>query len=388
MSKTSPFAPGYGTRPPHLAGREAAQSVLEEALAKLLADGPNRGLVMYGPRGMGKTVLLFWLADKCREAGITPIYATPATGLQSQADLPKLLLPADWLPDKVALRMGNILTTEWSIKDASGNRQGTLAEHLVSACRQAPRVLLLDEAHTLMDATLYQALLGTAQVVADQAPFLLVLAGTPGLMPHLREIGATFVGRSGKIGIGALSQQAAMDAVRIPLQNAGITIASQAIEAVVEDCQRYPFFLQEWGESLWQAIKDEPRPATVTQGQLAAASEAFRKIKEAFYGDRYQAMCDNRELLIAADAVSKRFQGKTRLNPDELTVFINRSLAELIPDEKARDARAVQLEQELNRMDYFWYPPDGDQAEPGIPSFMTYVSDRYAEKQALEQAPP
>ena len=384
MDKPSPFTPGYGTRPPYLAGREAEQSLFMEALARLKGGMPNRGLVMYGPRGMGKTVLLRWLEEQCQKDGIAPIYTTPAMSLHAFEDLPRLLLPQGWLPDKVTLGLGSILTAQWDIKDAGGSKQpGTLADHLARACRSQPRALLLDEAHTLQDERLYQALLGLAQHVADQAPFLLVLTGTPGLMPHLLSVGATFVGRAGEIGVGALSPEAASDAIRIPLQEEGIAIQADALAAIAEDCQRYPFFLQEWGGALWHVIQDERQLREVTPAQIAAADKAFQQKKASFYGKRYQAMQNNTALLAAADAVSKRFQGKERLNPDELTIHIARSLADIIPDEKDRHAKAVELKQELNRLDYFWHPPDGDTAAPGIPSFMTYISERYAQQQAL-----
>ena len=60
----NPFKPGNGLRPPYLAGRENEQSRLREILADM-ADGepPAADMLMYGPRGMGKTVLLNnWIA--------------------------------------------------------------------------------------------------------------------------------------------------------------------------------------------------------------------------------------------------------------------------------------------------------------------------------------
>ena len=122
MKSVSPFTPGYGGMPPYLAGRESEQALFADAMARCKAGIPNRGIVMYGPRGMGKTVLLGWLQAQCREAGIVSILTTPAVGLRSDDDLPKLLLPRDWLPDKVAFNMGNILTTQWDIKDDNGNK--------------------------------------------------------------------------------------------------------------------------------------------------------------------------------------------------------------------------------------------------------------------------
>ena len=58
----NPFNPGSGGSPPYLAGRENEQRQLKQILAKISAgEPPAADMVMYGPRGMGKTVLLRWL---------------------------------------------------------------------------------------------------------------------------------------------------------------------------------------------------------------------------------------------------------------------------------------------------------------------------------------
>ena len=69
---------------------------------------------------------------------------------------------------------------------------------------------LLDEAHTL-DVEVGRTLLNTSQHVRDEAPFLLVLAGTPGLAAHLGGMNASFWSRmgEGRLGIGLLSDAAA-----------------------------------------------------------------------------------------------------------------------------------------------------------------------------------
>ena len=401
MNEVSPFKPGYGGMPPYLAGRETEQALLEEALDVLKKDGEGiRGIVMYGPRGMGKTVLLRWLERRCLDEGVVPSVVYPEKGGLPLGKFTELLPPKS-LPAQVSIggkagvdfgvKAEGTFNVTWPASDK--DREGNLESHLLDACRQKPRALLLDEAHTLEEDAC-QALLTMVQSVASQAPLLFVMAGTPGLVPFLGTVGATFVGRSKKIGIGALSPQAAADAIRIPLQSAGGAIQSSALDTIVEDSQCYPFFLQEWGDALWCAVKGEGLSIDLTQAQVDAANKDFRERKEVFYAERYEAMRNNAELLIAANAVSERFKdaegegaggkGRVRLNPDEISIFIERSLAEAIPDDKARKAKALELEQELNRIDYFWQPPGG-KAEPGIPSFMAYLSERFAERTALRR---
>ncbi len=60
-----PFEPGPGRLPPYLAGREAEQRALAGFVARLRERRPPPSdLILYGPRGNGKTVLLRWLEQE------------------------------------------------------------------------------------------------------------------------------------------------------------------------------------------------------------------------------------------------------------------------------------------------------------------------------------
>ena len=69
---------------------------------------------------------------------------------------------------------------------------------------------------------------------------------------------------------------------------------------------------------------------------------------------------------------------------DAVTIVIKKALGATIADADALHAKTYQLERELNRIDCFWCPPGG-KVRPGIPGFMACISDRYAEKAALER---
>ena len=94
-----------------------------------------------------------------------------------------------------------------------------------------------------------RALLNASQAVSSEAPFLLVMAGTPGLQPHLDTMSATFRSRAEKLGIGRLDEAAAGLALVRPLaeQVPAIMFDEGALAHVVEENQRYPCFLQLWG---------------------------------------------------------------------------------------------------------------------------------------------
>jgi len=109
-------------------------------------------------------------------------------------------------------------------------------------------VVLLDEAHTL-GLDVGSALLNASQQVRAEAPFLLVLAGTPGLPAHLNAMDTSFWGRLGEglLGVSRLTDAAARSALSKPLTRHNVAIDADALDAAIGDSQHYPYFIQLWG---------------------------------------------------------------------------------------------------------------------------------------------
>ncbi|MBL8660646.1 MAG: ATP-binding protein [Rhodospirillales bacterium] len=56
--RSNPYAPGAGFPPPELAGRDNLVERAAIAVDRIRAGRPARSLILYGLRGVGKTVLL------------------------------------------------------------------------------------------------------------------------------------------------------------------------------------------------------------------------------------------------------------------------------------------------------------------------------------------
>ena len=245
------FVPGDGALPPALAGRSAQQAVLSRCLSDMVRGAaPPHNVVLVGPRGNGKTALLNWFKATCESAsGVDVVSLTPGeiadAGGLTDAVVPRRGI-ARLLPRKAGI--ASVGSAEWSPSQERNFKRALLAH-----CRRKPLALLLDEAHTL-DLGLGSLLLNASQQVRAEAPFLLVLAGTPGLSAHLGAMDASFWSRlgAGLLGVGRLDPAAARTALVEPLQAHDVRIEEDALEAVVEDSQRYPYFLQLWGDALWQ----------------------------------------------------------------------------------------------------------------------------------------
>ena len=208
--------------------------------------------------------------------------------------------------------------------------------------------------------------------VLARAPLLLVRAGTPGRAAQLATMGAAVWNRldKGRLGIGLLSIAAACAALVGPLTDHGVCIDNDALDAVVEDSQRYPYFVQVWGRALWDLHLATGTARLTTAHVDAARPDVAARVAD-YYQDRYREL-EARGLLPAAVATAPLFQA----GPDATASDhdIDAALAATGADAAAR----LAAREELNRLGYFWQPPG--QLPPvawiaGIPSLTTHVLD-------------
>src|SRR6267154_2761648 len=85
----NPFAPGAGTPPPELAGRDELRETVRVAIGRARLGNPTKSQLMVGLRGVGKTVLLDRMRDDAEAAGIQTL-RVEAPEVRS---LPALLAP-------------------------------------------------------------------------------------------------------------------------------------------------------------------------------------------------------------------------------------------------------------------------------------------------------
>ena len=87
--RTNPYAPGAGTLPPELAGRDEIIEKAAIALDRFREGLPARSLLLVGLRGVGKTVLLTRISQESEARGFVVVnIAAP-----EKRSLPALLIP-------------------------------------------------------------------------------------------------------------------------------------------------------------------------------------------------------------------------------------------------------------------------------------------------------
>ena len=375
-----PFTPGFGEVPPYLAGRVDQQVVFTKDLGKLSAGKSPLAMVLYGPRGMGKTTLLSWFENEVEqsEAKENPIRVVSVTPdrLKSSDSLWNALLPPPSLIKKgfnkikkVSAGVGLYGATANAGVELSESSEGEFIDTLIKRNKQRPLILLMDEAHK-MDADLCNQLLNTYQTVRKEMPFMLVLAGTPGLRNFLSNVGATFVERSEMISLGRLNAQSAADVIRKPFEEQGIEITNDALSFIVEDSQCYPYFLQVWGSSLWEEAKKE-NVMHITEEQVAVVKPDITIIKKDLYDERRRNL-SSLGLRPIAVSIAKAFQDKKEMLEDMLLDIISKNLS---IDTLNTQSNLERLQVFIDN-DFVWKPFGSDYYEPGIPSFMTHILNK------------
>src|SRR3954470_24962029 len=85
----NPYAPGAGTPPPELAGRDELREQVRVAVERLRRGSPSKSVLMVGLRGVGKTVLLDRMRDDAEAAG----FQTMRIEAPEERSLPAILAP-------------------------------------------------------------------------------------------------------------------------------------------------------------------------------------------------------------------------------------------------------------------------------------------------------
>jgi DNA-binding transcriptional ArsR family regulator len=311
----NPFRPGVGLRPLHLAGRDSA---IGRFLAMLRA-APEipANMRMTGLRGVGKSVLLKELADRATDAGWEPallelqpshntdqgiheaLAALTATTREAISRAQRLKAAAG----KAAQAAGG-LGMSWgdiSISYAAGSKPGDedLAKALFDTTDLALRkgrqgiVLLLDEAQVIRDERdrdgehpLSNLISAVAVLQRAEVPMGLVVCGLPTLTGNMLRARSYTERMFRGEPVDSLRGDEATKAFVEPLAETEVIAEDVVVEAVVEEVEGYPYFIQLWGAELWDAAM-AAGTGVLTQPLLEAARpEIYRRLDIDFYEPR------------------------------------------------------------------------------------------------------
>lgn len=368
----NPFTPGYGQRPPHLAGRkDEIYDIFKYVGATANGDLVARDVVIYGPRGSGKTALLRVVGEELEKLRVNAtLELMSATDMQSAEDarrelvgvvgqsLWEALKPQEWGLDWRGVQ------AKWHRGELS---RSEVRKGLVAKCKSKPLILLIDEAHLMSPAACGELLNEVLTIRGRGGPIIVVLAGKP----RLAELGnlsqVSFLERGEIMSLGLLDEQSSGDAVRIPLGETGIGIAETALQRVVADCQGYPQFLQLWGSALWQRAS-ECGKNTLDDSDVGRIEPAMRLEREEIYLGRFSGWKGADRELLAEIAIGLMRNGwAERPNLEAMVKEI------LVRQNRETDKCAALVDQ-MVESDFLWRPRGQPRMLPALPSFVSFVS--------------
>ena len=302
--RKNPYAPGAGTAPPELAGRNELIERAAVALDRIRTGRAARSLVLHGLRGVGKTVLLNRIETDAQARGLAGVKIEAP----EERSLPALLIPAL----RVALlrldrgkriranlrRAGRALagfakslrvkykdievTTDFEPERGladSGDLDTDLTD-LLAAVGKAGReydtavVLFVDELQYVAEQQLASLIRALHSASQQQLPITMLAAGLPQLIGQMGRAKSYAERLFEFVEIDRLDDEAARAALSVPARKEGVRFAENAIEEILRHTEGYPYFLQEWGRHCWNVAESSPiLPADARRATKFALAE-------------------------------------------------------------------------------------------------------------------
>jgi hypothetical protein len=372
----NPYQPGVGTPPPYLADREDQLS----RFRGYLRDFPEkrRNVRLSGLRGVGKTVLLKEYRALASERDWVVIRRDLTARMSQEPDFARAI--ADDLEGavrafsgvaklKAALgkardAVGEITVglpggVSVSVKPGAALHESILEDRVKDALVQVGALaakadrgvaFLYDEAHTMYDQPRRHqyplgALLGAFVQAQDQdnppLPVMLVVSGLPPLIQNLQAARshAERLFRVEELGNLSLEpttgngSSAAALALTKPAADTGIQFEPTVAERIAHDVDGYPYFIQKYGEALWDAA-DAANVEVITNSLYEDGRARIQEALDAeFFENRYldAPRADQLTLRVAASLGGEQFE-----------------IAKLVEQFTSRNANATQ--QSVNRL--------------------------------------
>ena len=371
---SNPFAPGAGTRPPELAGRDVLRELVRVAIERVRRGNPAKSVLMVGLRGVGKTVLLDQMRDDAESSGIQTLRIEAPEG----RSLPAMLAPqlrqallrlsrSEKAKDLAQRALRGLAGFAKSLRvtyrdievgldfepepgladngDLEHDLQALLEASGLAAQKEGTAlVMFVDELQYVKEAELAALITAMHRCSQRRVPVVLVGAGLPQLRGRMGEAKSYAERLFDFPEVGPLAKDDAAKAIRKPVVDQGAAITDAAVNRIIDETHGYPYFLQEWGKHAWD-VADAP-PIDDDDVRKAGAT-AIAALDESFFRVRFD-----------------------RLTPAEKKYL--RAMAELGPGPHRSGAIAEQLDRDVTslaptrsaliRKGMVWSPSHGDTA--------------------------
>ncbi len=382
--RRNPYAPGAGSPPPELAGRDALLESAAVALDRIRGGLAAKSMLMVGLRGVGKTVLLNRIGEDARCRGFEAVLLEAPEGQSLQG----LLIP----PLHAALmRLSRRAAASQAVRRAlgalaglvsaikvgsqdfnvslqvpaepgladSGNLEADLAalfESVGEAAREQRTALALfvDELQYVAEADLATLIMALHRTAQRRLPVVLLGAGLPQLVGRVAAAKSYAERLFSFPEIGPLPDAAARLALEAPASRLGVAFQPAALASILRNTACYPYFLQEWGQHCWDCA--EHPTVTVADAETATAT-ATAELDAGFFRARFDRLTPAEKRYLRA--MAERGPGPHRSG--EVAAVLGRNVRAVAPTRAKLIAKGV-----------IYSPAHGDTAFT-VPLFDAYL---------------
>ncbi len=366
----NPYAPGAGQRPPELAGRDRELDAFDVVLERASRGRPERSLVLTGLRGVGKTVLL----NSLRSAAVRRGWGTGKLEARPDAPLRRPLSAAvhqavrelsardrDEADEVLGVvkafalrsseppsgfRAGTKLRDRWHPgidapvavgRADSGDIEIDLVELFTDVAGLAASTgkgvaLFVDEMQDLVPDDVSALCAAVHELSQQGLPLIVVGAGLPHL-PAVLSASKSYSERLFRyVRIDRLEREEADRALVAPAAEEGAEFEPDALAALYEATDGYPYFVQAYGKVAWDVA---PRSPITAADVAVAAPDAQSELAVGFFGSRYERATPAEREYMRAMADLGAPDGDAPVATSEVAAALGRKPQSLSP---ARDA--------------------------------------------------
>lgn len=326
MKYSSPYTPGAGFMPGHLAGREEILSDAEKYLNTIVLGYPQQSIIYYGLRGVGKTVILNAIEGKTDDIPVLMEHieiAEKRNFTQQIANCSKKFIhkmsikesAKDLIGKAQGLLKAFILTYNPEEQSFSlgmndgeyittGDLSDDLTDLFVSMGKLAEKTkyaicFFIDEIQYMKDEEAEALVNAIHRCNQLRLPIMIFGAGLPKILKSLGEVKSYSERLFRFIEIGALSEKEAIDAIVKPAEPLSIRYDHEALKSITEITQGYPYFIQELCNVIWNSL-DSDKVIVHKDHVINALPIFYGNLDAGFYKMRYDRCTHKEKLFIYA----------------------------------------------------------------------------------------
>lgn len=303
----NPYRPGAGTKPLTLAGREREIEKARNLLLSVKYGAPQRSLMLYGLRGVGKTVLLNEMESIADREG----YLTEHLEMSENDDFRRVIAKScrkvllsiskvEKFKDKCIGALGILKAFSLAIPDGpelkidvdaatgigdTGDLDSDLVDLMVSigeAAKASEKFIcfFIDEVQYLSEEAVAGLIASSHRISQKNLPMVFICAGLPQIAALSGDAKSYAERLFEFLPIGELKDEADRQALVGPVESVGESISDDAIQILRDEAKGYPYFIQEFGKHAWDLADHTPISADAA---LDASISAIDSLDNSFF---------------------------------------------------------------------------------------------------------